>query len=667
MAEGPRVLSSHHGGLVLEPGPALDELLPGGRAAAEDLPERAMGVEQSNTSVRLGDRLMLKIYRLLEPGVNPEVEVLELLTERGFAHAPLAAGSMRYVPDDAEPAAAGIVQSLVPAHGDAWAWMLEHLAATVRPSRTEAIAAASEIGGITAELHAALQSVPDRPDFPSRAATPEERRSWRAGAEGQLDAALAAVGDDGAGAAVARRRPSVRAAFDALTAAAGAWASRIHGDYHLGQLLVTDDGFVVTDFEGEPARPLAERRRPASPLRDVAGMLRSLDYAARTTQQRQPGFDADAWLAARAVGVPDGVRGAGRSVAAAGPRAGEGLLRGPLRGELPPRLDLAAARGDRAHGGLTVRIWRGAPYPLGATWDGQGTNFALFSENATGVELALFDGDGRERRVTLPERTDNVWHAYLPDIGPGQHYGYRVTGPWAPADGHRFNPAKLLLDPYARRVAGPVDSTALQVGHRVDAEGQPTPDPDERDSAPETPRGVVVDSAFDWGDDRQLRTAWEGTVIYEVHVKGFTQQHPDVPEELRGRYGGLASDPAIEHLQRLGVTAVELLPVHQHVNERHLVERGLTNYWGYNTIGFFAPDQRFAAGDEPVAEFKAMVRRLHAAGHRGDPGRGLQPHRRGRPPGPDAQLPRHRQRRLLPARPRATPAATSTTPGPATR
>ena len=263
---------------------------------------------------------------------------------------------------------------------------------------------------------------------------------------------------------------------------------------------------------------------------------------------------------------------------------------------------------------MTMRIWRGAPYPLGATWDGEGTNFALFSENATGVELALFDGDGRERRIGLPERTDNVWHAYLPDIGPGQHYGYRVAGPWAPADGHRFNPAKLLLDPYAQRVAGPVDSTALQVGHRVDAQGQPTPDPDERDSAPETPRGVVVDSAFDWGEDRQLRTAWEGTVIYEVHVKGFTQQHPAVPEELRGRYGGLASDPAIEHLQRLGVTAVELLPVHQHVNERHLVERGLTNYWGYNTIGFFAPDQRFAAGDEPVTEFKAMVRRLHAAG-----------------------------------------------------
>jgi isoamylase len=261
-----------------------------------------------------------------------------------------------------------------------------------------------------------------------------------------------------------------------------------------------------------------------------------------------------------------------------------------------------------------VRVWRGTPYPLGATWDGAGTNFALFSDNGTGVELALFDADGAEQRVRMAERTDNVWHGYLPDIGPGQRYGYRVSGPWAPAEGHRFNPAKLLLDPYARRVVGPVDSTALQVGHQVDAEGQPLPDRDERDSAPETPRGVVVDPSFDWGDDRQLRTAWEETVIYEVHVKGFTQQHPDVPEEVRGRFGGLASDPIIEHLQRLGITAVELLPVHQHVNERHLVERGLTNYWGYNTIGFFAPDQRFSAGDEPVAEFKAMVQRLHAAG-----------------------------------------------------
>ena len=295
MTDGPRVLSSRHGGLVLEPGPALAELLPGGRAEADGLPERAMGVEQSNTSVRLGDRLMLKVYRLLEPGINPEVEMLELLTERGFAHAPLAAGSMRYVPDDGEPAAAGIVQSLVPARGDAWAWMLGHLGgASAEPA--EAIAAASEIGAITAELHAALQSRPTGPTS-RRGGHREERQAWQAGAEAQLEAALAAVRDEER-ARLSRVAADVRAAFGALTAAPGAWAARIHGDYHLGQLLVTDDGFVVTDFEGEPARPLAERRRPASPLRDVAGMLRSLDYAARTTQRRQPGFDADAWLAA---------------------------------------------------------------------------------------------------------------------------------------------------------------------------------------------------------------------------------------------------------------------------------------------------------------------------------------------------------------------------------
>ncbi|HEY8179898.1 MAG TPA: phosphotransferase [Candidatus Limnocylindria bacterium] len=295
MADGPRLLPGRRGGLALEPGPALAALLPGGRAEAKDLTERALGVEQSNSSVRLGDRLMLKVYRLLEPGINPEVEVLELLTARGFAHAPLAAGSMRYVPDDAEPAAAGVVQSLIPARGDGWGWMLEQLGGP-SAAHGQTIAAASQIGGVTAELHAALQSVPDRPGFPWRPATAEERHAWRTGAEAELEAALAAVAGEErirlSGAAA-----GVRAAFDALTAAPGAWTSRIHGDYHLGQLLVTDDGFVVTDFEGEPARPLAERRRPASPLRDVAGLLRSLDYAARTTRQRQPGFAADAWLA----------------------------------------------------------------------------------------------------------------------------------------------------------------------------------------------------------------------------------------------------------------------------------------------------------------------------------------------------------------------------------
>jgi trehalose synthase-fused probable maltokinase len=299
MADGPRSLPGKHGSLELHPGPALADLFPGGRAEAEGLPERALGVEQSNTSIRLGDRLLIKIYRLLEPGVNPEVELLELLTERGFDRTPRAAGSLRYVADDAEPAAAGIVQSLVPARGDAWAWMLEQLGGPTAEPR-QGIAAASEIGATTRSLHAVLQSVQDRPAFPSRAATPPERRAWRAGANAELDAALAAA-QGGERAKLKRAEEEVRAAFAAMTGESTARIARIHGDYHLGQLLVTGDGFVITDFEGEPARPLAERRQPASPLRDVAGMLRSLDYAARTTRRAQPGFDADGWLdAARA-------------------------------------------------------------------------------------------------------------------------------------------------------------------------------------------------------------------------------------------------------------------------------------------------------------------------------------------------------------------------------
>ena len=290
IAESPRTESSTKGGLIMEAGPALAELLPGGAAEASGLIERSIGVEQSNTSVRLGDRLMLKIYRLLEPGINPEVEVLAFLTERGFAHAPRVAGSMRYVADDAEPAAAGILQSLVQAHGDAWAWMLEHLDGPAAEPQA-AILAASRIGAVTVALHEALQSDPDHPDFPSRPATDDERRAWQKAAQAELDSALAAAPQRLS--SVADR---VRSAFEAMSAAPGAWSSRIHGDYHLGQLLVTDQGFVVTDFEGEPARPLEERRRPASPLRDVAGMLRSLDYAARTVQRTQPDFDADGWL-----------------------------------------------------------------------------------------------------------------------------------------------------------------------------------------------------------------------------------------------------------------------------------------------------------------------------------------------------------------------------------
>jgi isoamylase len=256
-------------------------------------------------------------------------------------------------------------------------------------------------------------------------------------------------------------------------------------------------------------------------------------------------------------------------------------------------------------------VWRGAPYPLGALWDGEGVNFALFSENASAVELCLFDAGAGEERIRIPERTDHVWHAYLPGVGPGQRYGYRVHGPWDPAAGHRFNPAKLLLDPYARAVDGPIDGDELLTGHRQAENG--TLQPDERDSAPVMARGVVTDPGFDWEGDRPLTRPWEETLIYEMHVRGFTRQHPDIDPALRGTYGGLASDAAIGYLRELGVTAVELMPVHHHVDERHLVERGLTNYWGYNTIGFFAPDSRFAATDDAVREFKGMVKALHRA------------------------------------------------------
>ncbi|HEY7464373.1 MAG TPA: glycogen debranching protein GlgX [Candidatus Limnocylindria bacterium] len=261
---------------------------------------------------------------------------------------------------------------------------------------------------------------------------------------------------------------------------------------------------------------------------------------------------------------------------------------------------------------MTVsRVWRGNPYPLGATWDGAGVNFAIFSENARGVELCLFDADDRETRIRLTEQTDQVWHAYLPDVRPGQRYGYRVHGPYDPGQGHRFNARKLLMDPHAKRIDGPIDWSDRLFGYHVGSEDD---QPDERDSAPNVPKCVVVDPAFVWGNDRPLKTPWEQTVIYEAHVKGFTKLHPDVPEDLRGSYAGLSSPAVIDHLTGLGVTALELLPVHHHVNDRHLVELGLTNYWGYNTIGFFAPESRYAATDDPVGEFKSVVKRLHDAG-----------------------------------------------------
>jgi glycogen operon protein len=262
-------------------------------------------------------------------------------------------------------------------------------------------------------------------------------------------------------------------------------------------------------------------------------------------------------------------------------------------------------------------VWPGLPSPLGATWDGVGVNFAIFSEHATRVELCLFDSpdaDSESLTIPLTEHTDMVWHGYLPDVRPGQLYGYRVHGPYAPDQGHRFNPNKIVMDPYAKVVGRTARWDDALFGFRM---GQDDLTLDDRDSAPYAPLAAVVDTAFTWGDDRPRRRAWHETLIYELHVKGFTQLHPDVPEALRGTYLGLASEPAIKHLTALGVTAVELMPVHHHNDEWHLVQRGLRNYWGYNTLSYFAPEVRYTSQSSPleaVREFKMMVRALHAAG-----------------------------------------------------
>jgi glycogen operon protein len=267
-----------------------------------------------------------------------------------------------------------------------------------------------------------------------------------------------------------------------------------------------------------------------------------------------------------------------------------------------------------------MRTSPGRPYPLGATWDGDGVNFALFSENATGVDLCFFESTNdrvEHTRFPLAQHTDMVWHTYVHGVRPGQLYGYRVHGPYDPAAGHRFNPSKLVIDPYAKSVARVVRWDDALFGYRL---GDPSQDLsyDDRDSAAFAPLAAVVDEEFPWAGDRLLRTGWHETVIYEAHVKGLTARHPDVPPELRGTYAGAATPPVIEHLQKLGITALELMPVHHHAYDRHLVERGLTNYWGYNTLSFFAPDLRYAAGkDAPataVHEFKFMVKKLHEAG-----------------------------------------------------
>ena len=266
-----------------------------------------------------------------------------------------------------------------------------------------------------------------------------------------------------------------------------------------------------------------------------------------------------------------------------------------------------------------IKQWPGSPYPLGATWDGKGVNFALFSEHATGVELCLFDSPEAEKeseRIRFTEYTDHVWHAYLPEVLPGQLYGYRVSGPYEPSQGHRFNPNKVLLDPYAKGIGRDVRWADEVFAYRLgDPEGDLTFD--DRDSAAYAPLAQVIDPSFTWGNDRAPRTPWHKTVVYELHVKGFSQLHPGLPEGLCGTYAGLASETVIKHLTDLGITAVELEPVHYFLNDRHLLERQLTNYWGYNTLSYFAPASRYAAKhiqQDAVQQFKMMVAAMHEAG-----------------------------------------------------
>ena len=267
---------------------------------------------------------------------------------------------------------------------------------------------------------------------------------------------------------------------------------------------------------------------------------------------------------------------------------------------------------------MTPPVWPGRAFPLGPTWDGAGTNFSLFSENAQRVELCLFDEDDGETRVELSERTAFNWHGYLPGVGPGQRYGFRVHGPYDPHRGHRFNPAKLLLDPYAKAIEGGIEwDRANTLPYVPDGTDDADLDRDDEDDAAALPKCVVIDERFDWEGDRRPETPWHETVIYEVHVKGFTKLHPGVRDDLRGTYAGLGSEPAIAYLKELGVTAVELLPIHHIADEHFIAQKGLSNYWGYSSIGFLAPHALYAAtgtrGDQ-VREFKGMVKALHRAG-----------------------------------------------------
>ncbi len=267
-------------------------------------------------------------------------------------------------------------------------------------------------------------------------------------------------------------------------------------------------------------------------------------------------------------------------------------------------------------GSFSSQLREGLPHPRGAFWDGRGTNFSLFSAHATKVELCLFDADGEKEleRIELPEYTDEIWHGYLNGIGPGAVYGYRVHGPYEPEQGHRFNPHKLLLDPYAREFVGELRWDHACFGYTIGAEGDDLTF-DKRDSAPFVPKCVVADSNFDWQQTVSPLVPWDRTVIYEAHVRGFTKMHPAVPEKLRGTFGGLAVPQVIEYIKSLGVTSIELMPIHAFVNDSYLLDKGLSNFWGYNSIGFFAADPRYVVDPRRgVQEFKEMVARFHDAG-----------------------------------------------------
>ena len=269
---------------------------------------------------------------------------------------------------------------------------------------------------------------------------------------------------------------------------------------------------------------------------------------------------------------------------------------------------------------MSIKVWPGHPYPLGATWNGLGVNFALFSEFATGVDLCLFDhadSPTESVRVRMTEHTDQVWHVYLPEIQPGQHYGFRVYGPYDPSKGLRFNASKLLLDPYSKAISGDIDWGTEMYAYEMGEGGNEDLVRDYRDDAAGMPKSIVIDPSFDWGNDQLPRTPLHRSVIYEAHVKGFSKLNPDVPEADRGTYAGMGSEASVGYLKSLGITAVELLPVHQHAEDQHLVEKGLKNYWGYNTLSYFAPHHSYAAakpGNDCVREFKTMVKNLHAAG-----------------------------------------------------